>query len=124
MSLTGWRVDDSSATFATAVDLVGVPTLPAGASAIFFEGTDDAAFELAFAQAWFGQNRFDAGFFFGHYTGGGVGLSTGGDGVMLFDGAGDPVTGVSFGASPAAPAPFASFDNAARLGTAAPRSRP
>ncbi len=81
VSLTGWRFDDSSALFSSAVELVGVPILPAGASAIFYEGTDDAAFELAFAQAWFGQNLFDSGTFFGHYTGGGVGMSTGGDGA-------------------------------------------
>ena len=118
VSLNGWRLDDSSALYASGVELIGVPTLPAGASAIFFEGTNDAAFELAFAQAWFGQNLFDAGFFFGHYTGGGVGLSTGGDGVTLFDSAGTVVTGVAFGASPAA-APYASFDNAAGVGAAA-----
>jgi uncharacterized protein YjiK len=118
VSLAGWRFDDSSALLASSVELVGVPTLPAGASALFFEGTDDAAFELAFAQAWFGQNLFDGGTFFGHYTGGGVGMSTGGDGATLFDSEGTLVTGVSFGPSPAA-APFATFDNAAGLGAAA-----
>ncbi|MGE3621867.1 MAG: lamin tail domain-containing protein [Acidimicrobiia bacterium] len=117
VQLTGWRMDDSSATFASGVELIGVPVLPAGASAIFFEGSDDAAFELAFAQAWFGQNLFDGGFFFGHYNGGGVGLSTGGDAVVLFDAGGTLVTGVAFGASPSA-APFATFDNAEGLGTA------
>lgn len=117
VNLTGWKMDDASAAAASGAELVGVPTLPAGASAIFFEGTDDDAFELDFAQAWFGQNLFDAGFFFGHYTGGGVGLSTGGDAVTLFDAAGNLVTGVAFGASPSA-APFATFDNTAGLGAA------
>jgi uncharacterized protein YjiK len=118
VDLTGWKVDDSSALASSAVELVGVPVLPAGASAIFYEGTDDAAFQLAFAQAWFGQNLFDNGFFFGHYAGGGVGLSTGGDGVTLFAADGTLVTGVTFGASPAT-APFATFDNAEGLGAAA-----
>jgi uncharacterized protein YjiK len=116
VNLTGWKMDDSSALFSSSVELVGVSTLPAGASAVFFEGTDEAAFELAFAQAWFGQNLFDAGFRFGHYTGGGVGLSTGGDGVTLFAPDGALVTGVAFGASSPA-APFATFDNAAAAGT-------
>jgi len=115
VNLAGWKMDDSSALFSAAVDLVGVPVLPAGASAVFFEGTDDAAFQLAFAQAWFGQDLFDSGFLFGHYTGGGVGLSTGGDGVVLFAPDGTLVTGVSFGASPSA-APFATFDNVGGLG--------
>lgn len=119
MNLTGWKVDDSSATLATAVELVGVSALPAGASAVFFEGTDEAAFELAFAQSWFGQNLFDGGFFFGHYTGGGVGLSTGGDGVTLFAADGTLVTGVAFGASGTV-APIATFDNAEGLGSNAP----
>ncbi len=117
VSLTGWRFDDASALFSSGVELVGVPILPAGASAVFFEGTDDAAFELAFAQAWFGQNLFDSGTFFGHYTGGGVGMSTGGDGATLFDSEGTLVTGVAFGASPLT-SPFATFDNAAGAGAA------
>ena len=117
VNLTGWRLDDSSACSRPA--RAGRGADPARwRSAIFFEGSDDAAFELAFAQAWFGQNLFDAGFFFGHYTGGGAGLSTGGDAVTLFDSEGTLITGVSFGASPP-PAPFATFDNAAGLGTAA-----
>ncbi|MEP2371600.1 MAG: lamin tail domain-containing protein [Ilumatobacter sp.] len=116
VNLSGWVMDDSSATFASGAELIGVPVLPAGASAIFFEGTDDAAFELAFAQAWFQQNLFDDGFFFGHYTGGGVGLSTGGDAVTVFDASGALVTGVAFGASPLA-SPFATFDNAEGLGS-------
>jgi uncharacterized protein YjiK len=117
VNLTGWRMDDGSTTFTSGVELVGVSTLPAGESAIFFEGTDRAAFELAFAQAWFRQNLFDSGFFFGNYTGGGVGLSTGGDSVVLFDSAGTIVTGVAFGASPST-APFTTFDNAAGAGSA------
>ena len=40
-----------------------------------------------------------AGFTIGTYTGGGVGLSTGGDAVNLFDASGKRVTGVSFGIS-------------------------
>ena len=116
VNLTGWKVDDSSALFSSALDLVGVPVLPPGRSAIFYEGTDDAAFQLAFAQAWFGQNLFDAGFLFGHYTGGGAGLSTGGDAVVLFASDGAVVSGVAFGPSPAT-APFATFDNTEGLGT-------
>ena len=44
-----------------------------------------------------------------------MGLSSNGDEVTLFDGAGNLVTGVGFGAAPAA-APFATFDNHAGVG--------
>ena len=59
----------------------------------------------------------------GHYGGSGVGLSTGGDAVNLFDANGNRVTGIAFGASPSA-APFASFDNTAGVGRPHCRYRP
>ena len=58
VDLTGWKMDDSSNSFASAVPLAGVSSLPAGKSAVFFEdtgGLDDATVETAFAQAWFGH---------------------------------------------------------------------
>ncbi|MBO0847417.1 MAG: lamin tail domain-containing protein [Nocardioides sp.] len=117
VDLTGWKMDDSSASDATAVPLTGVTTLPAGASAVFLEDTGgvDSTIDTAFAQAWFSLNAFPAGDVVGHYGGSGVGLSTGGDSVAIFNGNGDLVTGVSFGASPST-APFASFDNSAGIG--------
>jgi uncharacterized protein YjiK len=116
VDLTDWKMDDSSATFATAVPLTGVTTLPAGASAVFLEDTSgtDSAIDTAFAQAWLGKNAFPTGDFVGHYGGSGVGLSTGGDGVTLFDGGGNVVTGVTFGAATT----NLTFDNSAGLGSA------
>ena len=52
----------------------------------------------------------------GFYGGTGVGLSSSGDAVNIFDAAGDRVTGVAFGTSPSS-APFATFDNTAGLGS-------
>src|SRR5262249_42706761 len=46
----------------------------------------------------------------------GVGLSTGGDAVAVFDASGNQVTGVQFGSAPPA-APFATFDNTAGAGS-------
>jgi uncharacterized protein YjiK len=117
VDLTGWKMDDNSNAFANAVPLLGVSSLPAGKSAVFFEDTsgDDATIEAAFAQAWFGSATLPAGFPIGHYGGSGVGLSTSGDAVNVFDAAADRVTGVSFGASPSA-APFPTFDNTAGAG--------
>jgi uncharacterized protein YjiK len=112
VDLTGWKMDDSSNQFANAVPLAGVSTLPAGKSAVFFEdtGLDDATVTAAFSQAWFGSATPPSGFLIGHYGGSGVGLSTSGDGINVFDAAGNRVTGVSFGASPSTP-PLATFDN-------------
>lgn len=119
VDLTGWAMDDNSNADADAVPLAGVSSLPAGKSAVFFEDTSgsDATIEAGFAQAWFGSSTLPEDFLIGHYGGSGVGLSTGGDAVNLFDAAGDRVTGVAFGASPSS-APFATFDNTAGAGSA------
>ena len=65
--------------------------------------------------AWFGATP-PAGFKIGTYTGGGIGLSTGGDAVNLFDAPGNHMTGVSFGVSTTGK----TFDNTA--GSAARRA--
>src|SRR5262249_32363830 len=52
----------------------------------------------------------------GSYSGSGVGLSTGGDQVNLFDSVGALQANVSFGTSPSGP--FPSFDNAGGLNNA------
>ena len=80
-----------------------------------------AAANLAAAQAsvlntWFGGNA-PAGLQIGNYTGGGVGLGTGGDGVNIYNSTGTLQASLTFGASPAGP--FATFDNA-RAFTGAP----
>ncbi|MBC8096623.1 MAG: lamin tail domain-containing protein, partial [Akkermansiaceae bacterium] len=63
----------------------------------------------SFLNNWFGANP-PAGIQIGNYTGTGLGLSTGGDGVNLFDSIGTLRASVSFGGSPLA-APFKTFDN-------------
>ena len=110
VDITGWKVDDSSNALATAVPLSGVTTIPAGRSAVILEMASTATTSpvAAFEAAWFGGS-VPADLLVGTYTGSGVGLSTGGDGVNLFDAAGARVTGVSF----AGAATGATFDNAA-----------
>jgi hypothetical protein len=111
LSLAGWKMDDNSNAFANAVALNGVGSIAPGQSVIFIEG--DAAAAAAFTAAWFGVD-VPHGFAIGTYGGSGVGLSTGGDAVNLFDAQGNRVTGVSFGASTSG----LTFDNAAGLGSA------
>lgn len=117
VDLTGWKIDDNSFAAAAAVAMRGVTSLPAGASAVFLEnGTDaaaDAAKLAAFTSAWFGSN-VPNGLLVGFYGGQGVGLSSGGDGVAVFDSSNAVVTGVAFGATVAG----VTLDNAAGLGTA------
>ena len=117
LDLSGWTFDDSSAVFAQSAALTGVTTLAPGESAIFLETAAPEATRDAFIATWFGGEA-PAGLQIGSYTGKGLGLSTGGDAVTLFDPEGTQRASLSFGPSPAA-APFASFDNAAALNGAA-----
>ena len=110
-SLAGWKMDDSSFLSSAAVALSGGISLAAGESAIFVDGTSTTA--TAFVTNWFGGTA-PAGFKIGTYTGPGVGLGTGGDGVILFNASNVEQARVSFGASPTV-SPFATFDNSAGL---------
>ena len=105
VDITGWKMDDNSNAFGSAVALRGVTSIPAGKSVVFFEGnatgTTDATIIAAFSTAWFGSATPPAGFLIGAYGGSGVGLSTSGDAVNLFDASGNRITGVSFGAATA-----------------------
>jgi len=111
LDLTGWKVDDSSAAFASAVALSGLTSLAAGQSAVFVEGTATTA--ATFVSTWFGASAPSA-FAIGYYSGGGIGLSATADAVNLFNAAGVLQAGVTFGASDAV-SPYQTFDNAAGL---------
>lgn len=113
VSLSGWKMDDNSFSSATAVALNGVSTLNAGESAIFIESASPASIAATFVNNWFGGTA-PAGLKIGTYTGAGVGLGSGGDGVILFDGSNVQQARVAFGASPGT-SPFATFDNSAGL---------
>jgi uncharacterized protein YjiK len=110
VDLTGWKIDDSSNGVATAVPLAGVSSLAPGKSAVFLEGDDTKP--ALFKTAWFGGS-VPTDLAVGTYTGSGVGLSSSGDGVNVFDAAGNRVTGVAFGAATAG----VSFDNKAGAGS-------
>ena len=116
VDLTGWKMDDNSHTFANAAPLNGITSIAPGEAVIFHgEPRPPSTTAAAFRSLWFGASppRVTQ---IGSYSGSGVGLSSSGDEVTLFDAAGNIVTGVGFGASAAA-APFASFDNHNGVGT-------
>lgn len=109
-NIAGWKMDDDSRSFNTAVDLSGITSIAPGESVIFLETTDLVGKSAAFKSLWFGANA-PANLKIGSYSGSGVGLSTAGDQVNLFDSTGTLRAGVAFGTSPAGP--FPTFDNAA-----------
>jgi hypothetical protein len=114
VDITGWKMDDNSHSIMNAVALNGITSIAPGEAVIFIETADLPTTAAAFRNLWFGATppRVTQ---IGSYSGSGVGLSSGGDEVNLFDGAGNMVTGVGFGASPTGP--FATFDNHAGAGS-------
>ena len=112
VSISGWKMDDDSASFSNAAALSGITSIGAGQSVIFIEGSG-SALVTSFISNWFGGNA-PAGLLIGTYTGSGVGLGAGGDQVNIFNASGVLQAAIKFGASDTA-APFRSFDNSAGL---------
>lgn len=114
VNITGWKVDDNSNSFASSLTLRGVSSIAAGQSVIFIEsnasGTNDSSINSGFKSAWFGAN-IPAGLVIGNYGGSGIGLSTSGDAVNIYNSGGSLIINISFDASTTGK----SFDNAAGL---------
>ena len=94
VSLTGWKMDDGSFNIAAAVALSGITSIGAGESVIFIESTGGAGIG-SFRTFWGGLANVQVGY----YSGSGVSLSSGGDGVCLFNNLSVNVNQVSFGAA-------------------------
>jgi uncharacterized protein YjiK len=123
IELAGWKIDDNSHEFSKAVALSGITTLAAGELAIFVEapegGTPEeaAAKVVAWETSWFGAS-VPAALQVGTYQGEKVGLSGGGDGVNIYNGEGDHLTGIKFGnESETSGTDKFSFDNSAGVGS-------
>ncbi|MBU1365275.1 MAG: lamin tail domain-containing protein [Gammaproteobacteria bacterium] len=111
VDITGWKFDDSSASFAAGATLNGISSIAAGQSVIFLEG-NSAKVEL-FKTNWFGAN-VPSSLVVGYYSGSGIGLSTTSDAVNIFNASGALQASVTFGASDSS-LPYQTFDNAAGL---------
>ncbi len=94
VSLTGWKMDDGSFNIAAAVALSGITSIGAGESVIFIESAAGAGV-ASFRTFWGGLTNVQVGY----YSGSGVSLSSGGDGVCLFNNLSVNVNQVSFGAA-------------------------
>ena len=112
VSISGWKIDDNSGSFASAAALTGIASIAAGESVIFTESP-----AASFLSTWFGS-QLPSGLQIGNYTGKGVGFSADGDAVNIYNASGALQASVSFGSSDAE-APFRSFDNAAGVNNAA-----
>jgi hypothetical protein len=94
VSLTGWKMDDGSFNIAAAVALSGISSIGAGESVIFIESAAGAGV-ASFRTFWGGLTNVQVGY----YSGSGVSLGSGGDGVCLFNNLSVNVNQVSFGAA-------------------------
>jgi uncharacterized protein YjiK len=122
VDIKGWKYDDESNDFGLAAPLSGVDSIAPGQSVIFVDSLDPAADKVAaviagFKSAWFGTN-VPKNFAIGTYAGTGVGLSTAGDAVNIFNATGTLITGIKVGASVTIDGKSSSFDNKAGLGSA------
>ncbi|WP_423460499.1 choice-of-anchor U domain-containing protein [Ottowia sp. VDI28] len=92
VDLTGFRMDDSSFAFANSVPLTGIALIAPGESVLFTEDTTTTAFIGSYGVC---LNNVRVGV----YSGSGVGLGAGGDGVVVYSSGGVEQTRQAFGAA-------------------------
>ena len=89
VNISGYKVDDSSYAFGTALALNGITSITPGESVVFLEGSSTTV--TTFKTNWALGSQTQVGY----YAGSGIGLSSGGDGVTLFDAAGSELSGAT-----------------------------
>jgi autotransporter-associated beta strand protein len=128
VDITGWKMDDNSFSFGSAVPIspfstTGAPVwslINPGESVVFMETSSGSTAVTQFQSLWnlgsgTGNVRNPK---LGTYTGSGVSLGSGGDGVIIFDAMGNEVSRVSFGAATQGCSFSWSYDSAGVLGSA------
>ena len=109
VSITGWKMDDSSFSSGSSVALSGVSSISSGQSVIFLESSSAETAISTFRTIW-GSNA--TSLIIGSYTGSGVGLSSSGDGLVLFNSTGVEMTPrVTFGAATTGSSFYYSYDS-------------
>jgi hypothetical protein len=96
ISLSGWRFDDNSASLGSAITFADTNlTILPGESIVFVERLTSDQF-----RTWWGTNNLPTGLKIVTYTGSGIGLSSGGDGLRLWNATAtantDTIDGVDF----------------------------
>lgn len=95
VNISGWRMDDSSASFGLSAALNGITSIAPGESVIFFEGAGTTTQIADFRTIW----NLSSSVQIGSYSGNGLGLSTAGDGVVIFADATTVIDSVTFGSA-------------------------
>lgn len=118
-SVNGEKVDDGSFDAALAAVLQGVTTIAPGESVVFVESAD-ALYPATFRTNWGLAESVQVGF----YTGSGLSLSSGGDGLTVFNAANAELPGpsdgkirVSFGVAPGGRSFYWGYAPSGRFGT-------
>jgi hypothetical protein len=98
VSLTGWRIDDNSASLGAAITITNENlVINPGESIVFVERLTPEQFRV-----WWGTNELPAGIKIITYTGSGIGLGSGGDALRLWNATAtdnaDTIAAVDFGA--------------------------
>ncbi len=111
VDISGWKMDDNSFAFANSVALAGVTSIAPGESALFVESAAPLTDIPNFRAFWTGTAGSSVQI--GSYTGSGVGLSSAGDGLVLFNATGTEMTPrVTFGAATTGSSFYYSYDSA------------
>jgi hypothetical protein len=105
VDITGWKVDDGSFSLAASLLINGVTSIAPNERVIFCENAS-SAYATTFRTFWGLASDVQVG----TYTGSGIGLSSGGDGVIVFDASGTEVWRVSFGAATAGTSFYWGYD--------------
>jgi len=105
VSISGYKMDDNSFSFATSVVLNGISSIGPGERVIFCENAN-TSYPATFRTFWGLAESIQVG----TYTGTGIGLSSSGDGVIVFDATGLEVWRVSFGAATAGTSFYWGYD--------------
>jgi hypothetical protein len=109
VSITGWKMDDGSFASLSSVALNGVASISSGQSVIFLESAA-AETDISVFRTFWGSNV--TSLIIGSYTGSAVSLSSGGDGLVLFNSTGVEMTPrVSFGAATTGSSFYYSYDS-------------
>lgn len=109
-NISGYKMDDSTFSFASSVSLQGVSAIDAGESVIFLEVSDPSFSSTLisdFRTFWGLAATPDIGY----YSGSGIGFSSNFDGLVIFDDQGNEVTPqTSFGAATSGTSFYWSYD--------------
>ena len=114
VDITGWKMDDNSHAFATALLLNGITSVGIGESVMFTESANVGGVHVAdFKTFW----NLGASVQVGSYTGSGAGLSSGGDGVSVWTSSGTEINRVNFGAATSNKTFYWGYEATGTLGT-------